>query len=187
MSAAASSPGQMTPTTQVTSSPDATRRLAAALARAVEPLPRGGLTISLVGDLGAGKTTFAQGLIRGLGVPPETAVVSPTFTFARSYLGRVPIHHVDAYHVRDLASLEASGFEEMCGDGRVTVVEWGDRIARALPSDRIEILFSPSPSSAEDAASSRRIEICALGPASARLLARLGAPEPTPAGGPRGG
>jgi tRNA threonylcarbamoyladenosine biosynthesis protein TsaE len=160
--------------TTVTRSADETRRLAAALGRAVDPVPRGGLTVALLGDLGAGKTTFAQGLLEGLGVPPGTAVVSPTFTFARAYLGRMPVHHVDAYHVRDLASLEASGFEEMGGEGRVTVVEWADRIARALPSDRIEVDLSgePGPDASPQA---RRVEVRARGPASARVLEAVAA------------
>ena len=165
--------------THVTHSPEETRRLAQSLGRAADPLPRGGLTISLLGDLGAGKTTFAQGLLAGLGVPPETPVVSPTFTFARAYLGRVPVHHVDAYLVRDLLALEASGFEEMGGEGRVTVVEWGDRIAKALPMDRLEVELSSVAPLVADAAtsravvSSRRIEWRALGPVSAGVLARV--------------
>ena len=63
-----------------TDSPDATRRLARALGEVLEPVPRAGLTVVLVGDLGAGKTVFVGGLCRGLGVPETTAVVSPTFT-----------------------------------------------------------------------------------------------------------
>jgi len=160
-----------------------TRRLGEMLGRAVETVPRAGLTIVLLGDLGAGKTVFAGGVVRGLGAPAGTVVVSPTFTIARGYRGRMPIVHVDAYHVRRLADLEAAGFEEMSGSGRVTVVEWGDRIATALPADRLETTLSPvAAAPPHDAGASpapylvdvpRRVEIVARGPESARVLARL--------------
>ena len=182
-----------------TDSPDATRRLARALGEVLEPVPRAGLTVVLVGDLGAGKTVFVGGLCRGLGVPETTAVVSPTFTVARAYRGRAPIHHLDAYHLRGRADLEAAGFEEMGGNGRVTCVEWGDRIADALPADRLEVSIStlppdpvpPPPASTPGEASPeprRRIAIRALGTVSGRALERLGAREPTArqAQGPQG-
>jgi tRNA threonylcarbamoyladenosine biosynthesis protein TsaE len=148
-------------------SPDETRRFAEALGRALDPGPRAGAVVSLAGDLGAGKTVFAQGLLAGLGVPAGIPVASPTFVFARAYRGRVPVHHVDAYHVRGRGDLEASGFEEMVGEGRVSVVEWGDRIAEALPVDRIDVEIVPT------GETERAIEATARGPASARVLARL--------------
>ncbi len=184
-----------------TDSPDATRRLAHALGRSLEPVPRAGITVVLLGDLGAGKTVFVGGLCRGLGVPETTAVVSPTFTVARAYRGRVPIHHIDAYHLRGRAELEAAGFEEMGGNGRVTCVEWGDRIEDALPPDRLEVSIAtllpvdPAPSAPPDGTGEhpdpcRRITIRALGKASARILDRFetavaaDAPIPDPRGGP---
>ena len=164
----------------VSTSPAATRRIAAALGGAVDPLPRGGLFVSLVGDLGAGKTVFAGGLFRGLGVPADRPVVSPTFTVARAYLGRMPVHHLDAYHLKGLAELEAAGFEEMGGDGRVTCVEWGDRVPDALPADRLEVVLTPiatssrgpSPLGAVPAEPPRHVEIRALGRTSTTILER---------------
>ena len=182
-----------------TDSPDATRRLARALGEVLEPVPRAGQTIVLLGDLGAGKTVFVGGLCRGLGVPDGTPVVSPTFTVARAYRGRVPIHHLDAYHLRGRAELEAAGFEEMGGNGRVTCVEWGDRIADALPADRLEVAITtlppadrsrppPPPDSPPTTDATppgspppeprRRITLRALGKASARVLERLRASCP---------
>jgi tRNA threonylcarbamoyladenosine biosynthesis protein TsaE len=148
-------------------SADETRAIAARLGEALGAVPRGGFVVSLAGDLGAGKTTFAQGLLRGLGVPPEVAVVSPTFVFARAYRGRAPVHHLDAYHVRGVSDLEASGFFEHLGEGRVTVVEWGDRIAESLPVDRLDVEIA-APSETE-----REIRLRAGGPVSARALERL--------------
>jgi tRNA threonylcarbamoyladenosine biosynthesis protein TsaE len=183
----------------LTRSPEETRRLAAALARALEPLPRAGATVALFGDLGAGKTVFASGLARGLGVPDEVPVVSPTFTVARAYRGRVPVHHLDAYLVRSLAELEAAGFEDMGGAGGLTVVEWGDRIAEALPADRVEVTLTPEadddspdeagPRNAQAAAPAprgdgesgafpdppRRVTVVAHGPRSTAALARFAA------------
>ena len=135
--------------------------------------------IVLTGDLGAGKTVFASGLARGLGVPATTPVTSPTFTVARAYRGRVPLHHVDAYHLRSLAELEAAGFEEMGGDGRVTCVEWGDRVPAAWPTDRLEVALTPLPPATPPdptgdglAEPPRRIELTATGPLAQRVLSR---------------
>jgi tRNA threonylcarbamoyl adenosine modification protein YjeE len=134
----------------------------------------------LLGDLGAGKTVFVSGMARGLGVPRETPVTSPTFTVAKAYRGRVPLHHVDAYMVRSLADLEAAGLEEMGGDGRVTCVEWGDRVPAAWPADRLEVTLTPlaapsAPTSTVDATFAeppRRIEIRATGRQAERVLDR---------------
>jgi tRNA threonylcarbamoyladenosine biosynthesis protein TsaE len=161
----------------VSDSPAVTRAVAEAIGRAIDPVPRGGLVIVLTGDLGAGKTVFTSGLARGLGVPASTPVTSPTFTVSRAYRGRVPLHHVDAYHVRSLAELEAAGLEEMGGDGRVTCVEWGDRVPAAWPADRLEVALTPLaaavPASPDAFAEPpRRLEIRACGPQAERVLAR---------------
>ena len=186
--------------TLVTRCPRETRRVAAALGRAIDPAPRGGLVVALIGDLGAGKTVFAGGLLEGLGVAPGTVVTSPTFTFAKAYRGRVPVHHVDAYMIRGRADLEAAGFFELGGElwgrnGGVIAVEWGDRIADSLPADRLEVEVdgaAPTDASAATASSpseTRRIVIRALGPTTAVLLGRFGrelergvaaGPEPAP-------
>lgn len=175
-----------------TDSPDATRRLAFALGQALEPVPRAGITIALLGDLGAGKTVFVGGLCRGLGVPATTAVVSPTFTVARAYRGRVPIHHLDAYHLRGRGELEAAGFEEMGGNGRVTCVEWGDRIEDALPPDRLEVSIETLPPTHAAPATPptephRRLTIRALGKVAARMLERLVATEAAAVASPDAG
>lgn len=89
-----------------------------------ERLAPGDLVL-LKGDLGAGKTTFVRGLMRGVGSPAHVA--SPTFQLVRVYPGRVQIAHVDLYRLEDGADLADLGLEELLDQGAV-VVEWGDRL-----------------------------------------------------------
>ena len=126
-----------------TGSPDATRALAAALGPLLEP----GDVVSLVGDLGAGKTAFAQGLAHGLGVAGP--VTSPTFTIVQEYDGRIPIAHVDVYRLETIQDLYDLGFDELIDDGRVTIVEWGDLIAQALPPDHLVVRIDPGDADTE--------------------------------------
>ena len=114
-------------------SPDATHAIAAALGPLLEP----GDVVSLVGDLGAGKTAFAQGLAHGLGVAGP--VTSPTFTIVQEYEGRLPVAHVDVYRLDTVQDLYDLGWDELVDDGRVTIVEWGDLIAQALPPDHLVV------------------------------------------------
>jgi len=126
-----------------TGSPEATRVLAAALGPLLEP----GDVVSLVGDLGAGKTAFAQGLAHGLGVAGP--VTSPTFTIVQEYEGRIPIAHVDVYRLETIQDLYDLGFDELIDDGRVTIVEWGDLIAQALPPDHLVVRIDPGAADTE--------------------------------------
>lgn len=108
-----------------------------AVAGAVGVLLRAGDVVVLAGDLGAGKTTFVKGVAAALGV--DEVIVSPTFTIAREYEGRVPVRHVDAYRIEDIRELREIGLDELLGGDGVTLVEWGDRISAALPSERLEV------------------------------------------------
>ncbi len=111
---------------ELTSSPEETRDLASGLAHAA----RRGDVIVLQGALGAGKTTFAQGFARGLGV--EGPVTSPTFTLVRQYpcvLGQLV--HVDVYRLEHLAEVADLGLADLVEDG-VALVEWGDVARPAL-------------------------------------------------------
>jgi len=111
------------------------------LAGTVGELLRAGDVVSLVGDLGAGKTVFARGVARALGV--TEAVVSPSFTIVREYAGRMPLVHVDVYRIDTVQELYDLGFEEFVRDDAVTLVEWGDMIDGLLPSDRLEVRLAP--------------------------------------------
>ena len=98
-----------------------------------------GDVIALIGDLGAGKTCFARGLARGLSVPTDVPVTSPTFTMMNHYEGRLPLYHFDLYRVTDLDELEAIGYRDFVGGDGVAVMEWADRVPDALPAAHIRI------------------------------------------------
>ncbi|MDQ1467630.1 MAG: tRNA threonylcarbamoyladenosine biosynthesis protein TsaE [Actinomycetota bacterium] len=108
----------------------------AAVGQAVGSQLRAGDLVVLTGDLGAGKTTFAKGLARALGVTQP--VTSPTFTIVQEYEGRIPVAHVDVYRLDRIQEVHDLGFEELL-EGRVTVVEWGEAIALVLPLERIDV------------------------------------------------
>ena len=118
-----------------TGSADSTRELA----NAIGPLLGAGDVLVLAGDLGAGKTTFTQGLAVSLGV--TAPVTSPTFTLVHEYSGRVPIVHVDVYRLEHLQEVHDLGFDELVGGDAVAVVEWGDVLGPLLPADRLEVAF----------------------------------------------
>jgi tRNA threonylcarbamoyladenosine biosynthesis protein TsaE len=128
-----------------------------AVAEAVGSQLRAGDLVVLTGDLGAGKTTFAKGLARGLGVTQP--VTSPTFTIVQEYEGRVPVAHVDVYRLDRIQEVHDLGFEELI-EGRVTIVEWGEAIALVLPRDRIDVRIAMD----DDVDDRRVLEIVASGP-----------------------
>jgi len=109
-----------------------TRAIGAALA----DLLRAGDAVALTGELGAGKTTFVQGVAVGLGF--AGTVVSPTFTLVREYRGRLTVHHVDVYRLDRVQDVLDLGFEEMTDDG-VLLVEWGDAVEGLLPSEHLSV------------------------------------------------
>ncbi|MBD8026475.1 tRNA (adenosine(37)-N6)-threonylcarbamoyltransferase complex ATPase subunit type 1 TsaE [Ureibacillus sp. Re31] len=108
-----------------------TQRLAHQLAELLEPQD----TITLEGDLGAGKTTFTQALAKGLGI--SRTVNSPTFTIMKQYEGRLPFNHLDVYRLAD--SNEDLGWDEIFFGDAVTVVEWAHLIEEYLPDERLAI------------------------------------------------
>ncbi|MBW3669739.1 MAG: tRNA (adenosine(37)-N6)-threonylcarbamoyltransferase complex ATPase subunit type 1 TsaE [Actinobacteria bacterium] len=116
-----------------TKSADDTRELAAQVATLAKP----GDLILLAGDLGAGKTAFAQGFGRALGV--DEPIVSPTFTLVRTYPGRMPMLHVDVYRLDHLQEVVDLGLAEMLDEGGVALIEWGDMAAPSLPADFLEV------------------------------------------------
>ncbi len=123
-----------------------------------------GTLITLYGDLGSGKTSFVQGLARGLGVPAEVYVTSPTYTLINDYPGRCRLYHVDLYRIAGIEEAEDIGlYEIMDGDG-VTAIEWADRIEKDLPCDRVRLEFETT---GED---SRVITMQATGAEETRLL-----------------
>ncbi|HTX72072.1 MAG TPA: tRNA (adenosine(37)-N6)-threonylcarbamoyltransferase complex ATPase subunit type 1 TsaE [Rectinemataceae bacterium] len=109
----------------------------------------GGTVLALNGDLGAGKTTFAKGVARGLGIEEE--VTSPTFTVVSEYEGRLRLHHIDAYRLSGVEDFVSVGAEELLSDaGGICLIEWGDRIAEVLPADVLRIELSVRPDGARE-------------------------------------
>lgn len=121
--------------TQDSTSVAATEAIAANLAKSL----RGGECIALHGDLGAGKTQFVRGLVRGLNGNPRS-VSSPTFMLLNVYdTCRLTVYHLDAYRVRGADDFEAIGFSELLEQGGVVIVEWASRVEALLPPNRIDV------------------------------------------------
>lgn len=100
-------------------------------------LLRPGDILCLSGELGAGKTKFAQGIAAGLDI--KEPVISPTFVLIREYAGRLSFYHMDAYRLSGPEDMEDLGYEEyFYGDG-VTLLEWADRVKDILPGERLDI------------------------------------------------
>jgi tRNA threonylcarbamoyladenosine biosynthesis protein TsaE len=116
--------------------PDETRSLASSFVR---DLPAG-TVVSLVGDLGAGKTEFVKGLAVGLGY--SGAVTSPTFTILHEYRGgRLPLFHMDFYRLQDERELDEIGVDEYLRAGGICAIEWGEKFPDRLPADTINVRF----------------------------------------------
>jgi tRNA threonylcarbamoyladenosine biosynthesis protein TsaE len=125
------------PSRSVTANPGETRLIAAEFAR---QLPAG-TVLSLIGDLGAGKTEFVKGLATGLGTNDE--VTSPTFTLVHEYRGgRLILFHMDFYRLNEEGELDELGFEEYLTAGGVCAIEWGDKFPKRLPQDSVSIRFT---------------------------------------------
>ncbi|HEY7601414.1 MAG TPA: tRNA (adenosine(37)-N6)-threonylcarbamoyltransferase complex ATPase subunit type 1 TsaE [Methylomirabilota bacterium] len=114
-------------------SADATRALAARIARCATP----GTVIALSGDLGAGKTCFIQGLAAGLGV--DGPVTSPTFVMIAEHAGRLPLYHVDLYRTETLGEIRALGLAELMGGEGLTAIEWAERAEPLLPARAVRV------------------------------------------------
>jgi len=118
-----------------TASAAETAELAATLA---ELMVAGDLVL-LAGEMGAGKTAFAQGFGVGLGV--EEPITSPTFTLMHEYAGRVPLYHLDVYRLDNLDEVLDLALPELIDGDAVTIIEWGDVIATILTPDYLQVSF----------------------------------------------
>jgi tRNA threonylcarbamoyladenosine biosynthesis protein TsaE len=150
-----------------TTSADETELLGQRLA---QPL-RGGDVIALSGELGSGKTTFTQGVARGLGI--QGAVTSPTFVLVNRHRapdGRV-LQHADCYRLADAPSeMWDVGLTDLYEGDDIVVIEWADRIPGLLPDDYLEIAFAYLDERR------RRLHFVAHGDRPAALVAALAAP-----------
>ena len=117
--------------------PDETRDLGRWLGKRLD----GGTVISLIGDLGAGKTAFVQGLAEGLDVPAGIYVTSPTYTIINEYPGRHRLFHVDLYRISAMGDLDDVGFSEIMAGNGIVAIEWADRLDAAVTAPDMEIRF----------------------------------------------
>jgi tRNA threonylcarbamoyladenosine biosynthesis protein TsaE len=123
--------------------------------RIAATLPKRAVVL-LIGNLGAGKTTLAKGIVSGLGAAESEDVTSPTFTLIHEY-GDGRVYHIDLYRLDRAEQAAALGLDEIFDREAVVLIEWGERFLQLLPEDRVEIrLESLSPEA-------RRIEIVTRG------------------------
>ena len=130
-----------------TRSEDETVALGESLATELPPRA----VVLLIGNLGAGKTTLAKGIVKGLGAAQPEEVSSPTFTLIHEYSPSV--YHIDLYRLDQTAQVATLGLDEIFDRQAIVLIEWGERFPQLLPENRIEIQLRTT---GED---SREIEI----------------------------
>ncbi len=125
------------------------------------------LIITLTGMLGSGKTAFVQGLARGLDVPDEYYITSPTYTLIHEFPGRRPLIHVDLYRLNQAADFEEIGLDDVLDRQAVIAIEWADRLCDRLADNHLDLNFKI----VDDEI--RRIQLIAGGHAADNLLKAL--------------
>lgn len=147
----------------ITNSPDETRALGEKTGKNLDL----GTVLALTGDLGSGKTIFVQGLAKGLDIPDDYYITSPTYTLINEYPGRYHLFHVDLYRIGNYTDLDDIGlYEILSGDG-VVAIEWADKLPKNLLAEylavHIDILNDKS----------RKISIAAYGLIGENLIKKL--------------
>jgi tRNA threonylcarbamoyladenosine biosynthesis protein TsaE len=118
-------------------------------------LPDG--VILLIGNLGAGKTTLAKGIVEGRNGTPADEVSSPTFTLIHQYGDDIPVYHIDLYRLGELREVENLGLGDLFASGSLVLLEWAERFPALLPRERIEIRLRALPDD------TRIIDVTSLG------------------------
>ncbi|MBW2739910.1 MAG: tRNA (adenosine(37)-N6)-threonylcarbamoyltransferase complex ATPase subunit type 1 TsaE [Deltaproteobacteria bacterium] len=147
----------------ITNSLDETRAFGETIGKHLDP----GTILALTGDLGSGKTAFVQGLAKGLDVPDDYYITSPTYTLINEYPGRYHLFHVDLYRIENYVDFDDIGlYEILCSDG-VVAIEWADKLPKNLLQEylaiHIEILNNES----------RKISMTAHGVRGENLMKKL--------------
>ncbi len=101
--------------------------------------------VLLIGDLGAGKTTLAKGIVEGRGAAAADEVSSPTFTLIHEYGDPVKVYHADLYRLDTAEQVRRLGLEELFDTPALTLIEWGERFPEIIPSDHTEIRLTHGP------------------------------------------
>ena len=110
--------------------------------RIAASLPRRAVVL-LIGNLGAGKTTLAKGIVKGLGAAAPEEVSSPTFTLIHEYGESGRVYHIDLYRLDRAREVAGLGLEELFEREAVVLIEWGERFPQLLPAERVEIRLEP--------------------------------------------
>ena len=118
-----------------TTSPAETRQLGTGMGKQLG----GGMVVALFGDLGSGKTVFIQGLARGLDVPENYYITSPTYTLINEYPGRHTLYHVDLYRLAGPADFESIGLYDILHHKGVAAIEWADRLTDELLAEHVRV------------------------------------------------
>ena len=118
-----------------TRSEEETIALGEEIARA---LPRPAVVL-LIGDLGAGKTTLAKGIVKGLGAAAPEDVNSPTYTLIHEYGERDKVYHIDLYRLERVSEVQALGLDDLLASDAILLVEWGERFPELWPANPLEI------------------------------------------------
>jgi len=118
-----------------TASEEETIALGEHLAQEFKP----GTVVLLIGNLGAGKTTLAKGIVKGLRAAPPEEVSSPTFTLIHEYGDPTVVYHIDLYRLDDAAAVGTLGLDELFDKPAVVLIEWGERFPGLMPQQRVEI------------------------------------------------
>jgi len=120
--------------------------------RLARELPRRGVVL-LIGNLGAGKTTLAKGIVRGRGAAEPDEVSSPTFTLIHEY--GPDVYHIDLYRLDEPRQVATLGLEDLFDRDALVLIEWGERFPELMPPQRTEILIRPDPQNNDE----REIEV----------------------------
>lgn len=123
--------------TVTTHSPNETFKLGRALGRIVPT----GTVVAITGALGSGKTVFVQGMARGVGVPPEYYVTSPSYTLLNEYPGRLTLFHADLYRLAHGDDIESTGLYDLLHENGVVAIEWAERMNREDLADHVAVHF----------------------------------------------
>lgn len=122
--------------------------------RLANELPRRGVVL-LIGNLGAGKTTLAKGIVRGRGAAETDEVSSPTFTLIHEYGPGAGVYHIDLYRLDEARQVATLGLEDIFDRDALVLIEWGERFPELMPQERTEIHLRPGPGNNDE----REIEV----------------------------
>jgi tRNA threonylcarbamoyladenosine biosynthesis protein TsaE len=127
--------------------------------RAIAGIVGNDAVVLLIGELGAGKTTLAKGIVNELNGTAIAEVSSPTFTLIHEYRGDPKVYHIDLYRLEEAREVETLGLDDLFGRTSVVLIEWGERFPQLLPEDRWEVYLEYEEADADELAERRTIRL----------------------------